>query len=244
MLKSFTLGSNVIMKDVSLNIWRAPTDNDMYIRREWEAAGYDRVIYRAKSFHSSVKDGVFQISSHVSAGAVSLQNIFEAELVWKLTVSGTIEVSVSAIRNTAMPYLPRFGWRLFLPSEFSAADYIGFGPYESYIDKHQASLFGCYRMEIAEGTEPYIRPQESGSHWNCAHLQACGKSSRIEVRSDSRFSFNFSEYTQEELTQKRHWHEVVPSGSSVLCVDLLQSGVGSNSCGPELDARYRADKEK
>lgn len=244
MLKSLTLGSNVVMKDVSLNIWRAPTDNDMYIRREWEAAGYDRVIYRAKSFHSSVKDGVFQINSHVSAGAVSLQNIFEADLVWKLTVSGAIEVSVSAIRNTAMPYLPRFGWRLFLPSEFSAADYIGFGPFESYIDKHQASLLGCYRMEIAQGTEPYIRPQESGSHWNCAHLQACGKSSRIEVRSDSRFSFNFSEYTQEELTQKRHWHEVVPSGSSVLCVDLLQSGVGSNSCGPELDARYRADKEK
>ena len=128
--------------------------------------------------------------------------------------------------------------------EFSSADYLGFGPYESYVDKHQASLLGCYRMDIADGIEPYIRPQESGSHWNCTHLQVHGKSSNLEVRSDSIFSFNFSSYTQEELTKKRHWHEVVPCGSSVLCVDLLQSGIGSNSCGPELEAKYRADKRK
>lgn len=244
MLKSLAIGDTLVIENASLNIWRAPTDNDMYVRHEWEAAGYDRVIYRAKAFHSSVKSGVFQINCHVSAGAVSLQNILEADLVWRLTASGALEISVSAERNMAMPYLPRFGWRFFLPHEFSSADYLGFGPYESYVDKHQASLLGFYRMDIADGIEPYIRPQESGSHWNCAHLQVHGKSSHFEVRSDSRFSFNFSSYTQEELTEKRHWHEVVPCGSGVLCVDLLQSGVGSNSCGPELEAKYRADKRK
>lgn len=244
MLESLALGGTIIAENISLNIWRAPTDNDMYIRREWEAAGYDRAVYRAKDFRASIKNGVFQVCCHVSAGAVSLQNILEADVFWKLTASGDLEASVSATRNTVMPYLPRFGFRLFLPPEFSSVDYLGYGPYESYIDKHQASLLGNYHMAIESGVEPYIRPQESGSHWNCARVEAYSKNGRIEVRCSSRFSFNFSKYTQEELTEKRHWHEAVPCDRSILCVDLLQSGVGSNSCGPELDVKYRANQKR
>lgn len=58
------------------------------------------------------------------------------------------------------------------------------------------------------------------------------------------FSFNASAYTQEELTAKAHSYELEECGSTVLCLDYVQSGIGSNSCGPELSEKYRMDQEK
>ena len=42
-----------------------------------------------------------------------------------------------------------------------------------------------------------------------------------------------------DLTQKAHAYEIEPCGSTVLCVDAMLAGIGSNSCGPELMEKYR-----
>ena len=34
------------------------------------------------------------------------------------------------------------------------------------------------------------------------------------------------------------------SDKSVLCIDYRQNGIGSNSCGPELDEKYRFDEDE
>ena len=47
--------------------------------------------------------------------------------------------------------------------------------------------------------------------------------------------------TEEELTAKAHNSELKPADSTVVCVDYMQSGVGSNSCGPKLHEKYRLD---
>ena len=46
----------------------------------------------------------------------------------------------------------------------------------------------------------------------------------------------------EELTEKAHNYELVPCGSTVLCLDYAQSGVGSQSCGPELMQQYQLNE--
>ena len=45
------------------------------------------------------------------------------------------------------------------------------------------------------------------------------------------------------MTAKAHNHELEESASTVVCVDYMQSGIGSNSCGPELGKQYRLDAE-
>lgn len=58
------------------------------------------------------------------------------------------------------------------------------------------------------------------------------------------FSFNVSYYTQEELTRKKHNFELEKSGSTVVCLDYAQNGIGSNSCGPELRKEYWLNEER
>jgi beta-galactosidase len=57
------------------------------------------------------------------------------------------------------------------------------------------------------------------------------------------FSFNASVYTQEELEHKKHNYELVPCGSTVLCLDHKMAGIGSKSCGPDLSEEYRISDE-
>ena len=55
----------------------------------------------------------------------------------------------------------------------------------------------------------------------------------------STISFYASEYTQEALSEARHNYELEKADSNIICVDWKMAGVGSNSCGPALAAKYR-----
>jgi beta-galactosidase len=121
------------------------------------------------------------------------------------------------------PYLPRFGVRMFMSNRFDQVDYYGYGPYESYVDKHQASYMGLFSQPIAEMHEDYVKPQENSSHWGCEYVKISSNSTLVEFEAEQPFSFNTSEYTQEELSVKKHHYELEKSGYSVVCIDYKQS---------------------
>jgi beta-galactosidase len=58
------------------------------------------------------------------------------------------------------------------------------------------------------------------------------------------FDFQALPYTQEELTTKAHNNELQPADSTIVCIDYVQSGIGSNSCGPQLGKQYRLDAKE
>ena len=70
-----------------------------------------------------------------------------------------------------------------------------------------------------------------------------GGKAALTVAGEETFSFNASVYTQEELTEKAHNYELEESPYTVLCADYRQSGIGSNSCGPELAEQYQLNEE-
>lgn len=152
---------------------------------------------------------------------------------------GALDIECSAEFSNKVEMLPRFGIRAFLPRRFSQVEYYGYGPYESYADKHQASWVGKFTADVSELHEDYIRPQENSSHWGCAYVELTDGETALRFASDPGFSFNASEYTQEELAAKRHNFELEKCGSSVVCIDSRMAGVGSNACGPALDDKYR-----
>jgi beta-galactosidase len=41
------------------------------------------------------------------------------------------------------------------------------------------------------------------------------------------------------LTETAHDYELKPLEETVVNIDYMQSGIGSHSCGPELDEKYR-----
>ena len=234
-------GREYLNHPMELNIWRAPTDNDMYIKAEWKKAHYDKAYTRAYTTEVvQGKHGV-KIVSHASVVAETVQKILDVTITWKIDASGQIDADIEATKDGEFPDLPRFGVRMFLDKKLSDARYFGMGPQESYRDKHQAASHGLYRANVGDLHEDYIRPQENGSHYDCEYVELNNSRYGIVVSAENAFSFNASYYTQEELEKKTHNYELTESDSVVFCVDYALNGIGSNSCGPVVLEQYRFD---
>lgn len=237
-------GKELLTRPMELNIWRAPTDNDRKIKLEWMNAHYDQSYARAYETSCITKNGKLHILGTLSVSAPTVQKILDVKSEWIITSDGAIQVKMDVKRDLEFPMLPRFGIRLFLNRDFDNVEYYGIGPEESYVDKRRAGSHGKYDANVLEMHEDYLRPQENGSHTDCDYLILKGKENTFAAVGERTFSFNVSPYTQEELTAKRHSYELQPCGSTVVCLDYVQNGIGSNSCGPELSERYRLDAEQ
>ena len=234
-------GREYLNHPMELNIWRAPTDNDMYIKSEWKKAHYDKAYTRAYTTEVvQGKHGV-KITSHASVVAETVQKILDVTITWKIEAAGKIDADIAVTKDDEFPDLPRFGVRMFLDKKLSAVRYFGMGPQESYCDKHQAASHGLYQANVDDLHEDYIRPQENGSHYDCEYVELNNSRYGIVVSAENAFSFNASYYTQEELEKKTHNYELIESDSVVFCVDYALNGIGSNSCGPVVLEQYRFD---
>lgn len=247
-------GQELLAAPCDKTIWRAPTDNDRNIKREWLRAHYDMTYERTYETSCIIKEGYAVISCSSSLAAPTVQPVLRIKTEWTISAEGTITARMHVSKNPEFPMLPRFGVRMILREDMRNVNYIGMGPYESYIDKHHASWHGSFSASIDEMHEDYIMPQENGSHFDCNYVQISSlgendsktdmSAHSITATSAVPFSMNASPYTAEELTNAAHNYELPESGKSVLCIDYRQNGIGSNSCGPELDEKYRFDEDE
>lgn len=235
-------GKSYLNHPMEVNIWRAPTDNDMYIRAVWKKAYYDRTNIRAYEVQPELRENRAVIKVKASLAADSVQPVLRLDMMWKIASDGRIQASIQAEKDEEFPDLPRFGIRLFLKKELDQVRYYGMGPQESYADKHRGASHGLYESAVKELHEDYIYPQENGSHYDCDFVEISGNENGLAVVSEKTFSFNASVYTQEELERAAHNYELTESDSTVLCLDYAQNGIGSNSCGPEVQKQYRFDQ--
>lgn len=275
-------GQELLSAPCDKTIWRAPTDNDRNIKNEWFRAHYDMVSERTYETSCIIKNDLAVITCTSCLSAPTVQPVLRINAEWTVSAEGTITAGMHVTKNPEFPVLPRFGARMILRKDMRNVNYIGMGPYESYIDKHHASWHGSFSASIDKMHEDYIMPQENGSHHDCSYVRvsapgtndgadknssdknnSAGSSSyqsicntqtastnaattahSIAVTSAVPFSMNASPYTAEELTNAAHNYELPESNKAVLCIDYRQNGIGSNSCGPELDEKYRFDEDE
>lgn len=237
--------NNRIFTDIPMNynIWRAPTDNDRKIMKQWKDAGYDRHTVRVYRDEIRNVDNGIEVEFTIGIGAQFLQNSLRIDATYIIFTDGTINIKIDGDKDSVFPYLPRFGVRMFMPKSFNIVNYTGYGPYESYIDKHNLDYYGRFNSTIDDLHEDYIKPQENGSRYGCTFMSVNDSFNKMIVIGDE-FSFNSSYYTQEQLQSTRHNYELVESEYSVICIDSQMSGLGSGSCGPMLIDKYQVNSKK
>ncbi|WP_103061769.1 glycoside hydrolase family 2 TIM barrel-domain containing protein [Actinomyces qiguomingii] len=237
-------GHDLLTRPMEVNTWRAPTDNDAEVRKQWEAAQYHRTCARAYRVEAKERGDDVVVQIELSVGAPAVQPVLRARGEWIISPSGLIELRARVGLDPAFPALPRLGLRLFLPQSMTRVVYHGIGPHESYVDKRRAGYHDVFRTDVDALHVPYLRPQEGGSHADCDFVTVAGGGLSLTAAGSQPLSFNASRYTQEDLTAARHDVELRPCGSTVLCLDRAMAGIGSASCGPALREVYRVDPRR
>lgn len=230
-------GREILEKPVEFNFFRAPVDNDV-MKQDWYRAHLNDSIARGYGVKVEQEGAEVILTQRQSFGWSIYQPIAYMDVKYVFVKEG-VDIHCEVETGNKVPFLPRFGLRMFVSKAFENISYYGYGPYESYIDKHQASYMGNFEAKVSQMHEDYIRPQENSSHYNCKHMSISDGNVKLTFTHPDGFSFNASRYTQEELAAKRHNFELEECGLHVLCVDYKMAGVGSHACGPQLAQKYR-----
>ncbi|MBQ8841302.1 MAG: DUF4981 domain-containing protein [Ruminiclostridium sp.] len=230
-------GTELLTKPIQFNFFRAPTDNDV-MKGDWYRAHLNDYIVKVYSTDVKAVEKGVEITVKQSFGWSIYQPFAVMDVIYTINANGVC-VKCGLETSNKVTFLPRFGLRLFVPKSFDRIEYFGYGPYESYIDKHRASYMGNFSSLISDMHEDYTRPQENSSHYGCEYMMLTDGKTKIRFEAGKDFSFNASEYTEEELAGKRHNFELEKCEDNVICIDYRMAGVGSNSCGPELNEKYR-----
>ena len=138
-------------------------------------------------------------------------------------------------------WLPRLGFEFSLENSDDAFRYYGRGETENYCDMKQHAKVGLYDSTANDEYVPYVMPQEHGNHIETKYLYM--KESGLSFESEKGFEFAVTHLDALMLMRAMHTDEIKPAGKTIVRIDYKGSGIGSNSCGPALNEKYRL-KEK
>ena len=234
-------GHELLTSPITPTVWRAPTDNDMFVKKNWIKNGFDKIQIKCMSCKlESCNDGMATVKSELVLSTASARPIMNLKMIYTVHSGAGMQISFDASVSEKIFNIPRFGVQFNMPEGTEKLAYFGMGPVESYIDKRNASKMGVYECSVTENFEHYVRPQENSAHFNtewCKIMSIAGHGLLV-ADVNKPFSFNCCHYTPAQLTKTAHDYELVPMKETVVNIDYRMIGVGSNSCGPSLKNEY------
>ncbi len=236
-------GEEMLSAPVTPTVWRAPTDNDRKIKREWLPAFYDKLKVECRLTDVTVGASSVTIKSNLVMVTPEGNDIISLGTAYRISADG-IKVSTRATVKEGLPPLPRFGFRFELPEKMENLRYFGYGPMEAYEDKRLAAKIDFYKTTVTENFVDYIKPQENGAHFGCRFADISTHHGNGLYFSAKSFSLSASHYPPEALTEAQHSYELKPSKETTLIIDYRNAGIGSASCGPTLPPEYTISEKE
>ena len=229
-------GNEILRSPIHFNITRY-TDNDRDIIPHWIGRCHLEAC-KPHIFSCEKTDNSYKFKGCLAANC--LMPAAEFELIYEVN-GNVLTATIGYKLADYVERFPRFGIEFAVDKAFGNFSYVGFGPSESYVDKHIASEYGYYVSSAEENYDyEYIRPQESGSHYACKYLAV---RNLFKVTAEHPFSCSVNPFTTEQLRETLHSFELEENDFVNVCIDLAMRGVGSHSCGPDLPDEYEIPKE-
>ena len=237
-------GQEQLLDAIKLTVWRAPTDNDRRIRYDWGRIGdtsrgwnYNDIFN--KVYSCKIEDNIIKVSG--SLAGVARYPFIYFETAFTIFTDGKVKVDLNGKIRENVTYLPRLGFEFKTPKANNEFNYFGMGEIENYIDMNHYSKIDWYFSSAKSEYVNYVNPQEHGNHTKTKRLNM---NNGLKFSTDTEFEFNVSEYTSEALTRATHTDELCKNNETNIRIDYKVSGIGSNSCGPELLEKHQLNEKE
>ena len=252
-LCELTMNGRPILKDPvpglvagpRLTCARAFVDNDRWMRDKFYQSGLSQLRWHARPI--VVKGAAVEVTTEVigskSAG-------FTHKATWAFQPDGSVDVANEVTPHGTMPdALPRLGLSFMLDEELENLTYYGRGPRENYVDRRTGSFLGVWKSTVTEQYEAYVRPQDNGSKCDVRWLALTGADGTgVRFSASVPLFAQALHYDREDLEFARPWNgqrryaaAPVPTREVRLNLDVRQTGLGGNSCGPKPMSKYCFD---
>lgn len=213
--------NDILVEGLDISLTRANIDNEMFDQKD-----IDNIRNSIK--HVEKVDSPTYKIQFISYGKILVECIEKFEInndILKLTLSYTRDPKI---------YIQRVGFKLALDNSNDKCSYYGFGPYESYCDKHNHSKVGKYSFKVSKCKNPYLKSQDYGSHFYTSYVEF----KDLLITADHPFSFSALPNSEDDLLKFTHNYDLPIRNIVFVNFDVATAGVGSHSCGPMLNEKY------
>jgi beta-galactosidase/evolved beta-galactosidase subunit alpha len=241
-------GINMLNKGPSLNFWRAPIDNDMYVVKEWKEKFIHLLQSRLDGLEFRIiNKSLIEVKTKVYISPPTLNWGIDCQFSYKIYGSGDVFIDLEGHPKGDLPdSLPRIGFKMEIPKEFENITWYGRGPGESYSDSKLANKFGIYKKTVDGLHTPYVKPQENGNRTDVKWVSALNSNGiGFFISGMPYIDFSAHNYTEQDLENALHTFKLININrdSIFLNIDYKQNGLGSNSCGPRPLPQYKLSPE-
>ncbi len=238
-------GTEILLSPLKLNIWRAPTDNDVHVAKEWALDGLDRTHSRLDSFTIEEMPEEIRLIAKGTLAADGFKPHSAYEVTYHFKSDETLQIGLRFKALRLQTRLPRLGFTAHLVHPYENVAWYGRGPHESYPDMKDSALIGHYSMRTKDLFHSYIRPQENGNRSDVKWVRFSGKGLEdILFVGQPILNFNAHYVSLESLTHARHPSELNWEETPYIYIDAAQTGLGSNACGPDTLGKYQFNPDK
>ncbi|MBE6799129.1 MAG: hypothetical protein E7525_05080 [Ruminococcaceae bacterium] len=233
-------GKELLKSGMKFNVWRAVTDADKKESEKWRKLGLDRAETHEYDTELHPGDGFVTIISKGIIAAAGLEPLFNFKVEWSVFANGLIELhsevetanginfaTENPLGSKDISYLPRFGLSCTMDKSFDTVEFFGYGPFDSYCDRHNASYMGKFTNRVSREMTDFIRPQESGNHYKTSWGYVRNSSGLGLVFSNETDPFDFSAipYSPKELGATAQSCDLPQSDKTVVSIDYKQNGL-------------------
>lgn len=239
---------NLLKSALRPNFSRADLDNDRMLQM-WVPffARFNRNRFWVKNL-SKLK--VVAIDHETGEDEVGVKVTFRMpgvermEIEYTFNADGSTDVEMEIRPNNE---IMRVGMTMQVAASFDQLKFYGKGPVENYRDRNTGSKLKIHEGEIHAFNHDYMRPQENGNHTEVRELRLMSEHKTLLFSALSRDLLNISvwPYTQAELANAQHIHQLPQHTATCVNLDLGQRGVGGdNPMTGGVLKKYRMAKGK
>ena len=258
---SLKYGNETVIADGNgpkLDALRAFTNNDNWFYAPWFEHGLHNLIHKTTEYKvlnrgngtlvlsftvESQAPNTARIKGGTSSGKNSIEELtdrkfgsndfkFVTNQIWTVYPDGSIELQSSITSNRSSLVLPRLGYVMKVPQQYSNFTYYGRGPIDNYADRKSGQLIEQYTNSVTSEFVNFPKPQDMGNHedvrW-CALTNQAGNGA-VFVATD-RLSASALQYSALDLILASHPYQLPKAGDTYLHLDCAVTGLGGNSCG-------------
>ncbi len=237
-IESYKIGRREIFTSPLIpNFWRAPIDNDNLKRtlsymypflgnflktNPWKNAAKRRQVKEILLSQPSSNVAILKINMKIPKGKSLYEILY--------TISGNGEVLID-VSFTPAKQLIRLGMQTTLNKSFKNFTWFGRGSHETYEDRKTGAAVGIYSAKIDDLIHDYIYPQENGNRTDTRWVSVMDdnkKGIKISAEGSSLINFSSWPYSQEDLENAEHTHELPRNEKLTFNIDYKQRGVGGD----------------
>lgn len=258
---SLVYGKDVVIADGNgpkLDALRAFVNNDNWIFSPWFDNGLHNLKHKAISGNVVTKDNgtvvlAFTVESQApnaakihggtASGKSRIEELtdnkfgekdfkFTTNQIWTVYPDGSIELQSDITSNKPSLILPRLGYAMKVPQQYSNLTYYGRGPIDNYADRKVGQNIEQHKNTVKDEYVNFPKPQDMANHedvrW-CALTNAAGNGA-IFIATD-RLSTSALPYSATDLILASHPYQLPKAADTYLHLDAAVTGLGGNSCG-------------